>query len=126
MVKLRRVLPYLLLLCLLPSACQAAEKTYRITEAELARLETNLSRLQEITAESKNESEKQKAQLSVLKNQLREAESLLAKQRTSLQTANELLEQYEAEVKRTEVRQKRERTVWIVVAGVLLVRSVTR
>ena len=126
MVKLRRVLPYLLLLCLLPSACQAAEKTYRITETELTRLETNLSRLQEITAESKIESEKQKAQLSILKNQLSEAESLLAKQRTSLQTANELLEQYAKEEQKSKRLLKRERTLWMTVAGVLLVRNVVK
>lgn len=126
MVKLRRVLPYLLLLCLLPSACQAAEKTYRITETELTRLETNLNRLQEITAESKNESEKQKAQLRILKNQLSEAENLLAKQRTSLQTANELLEKYAKEEQKSKRRLKRERLLWVSVAGVLLVRSVAR
>ena len=126
MGRLRRVLPYLLLFFLLPSVCQAAEKTYQVPETELVQLETSLRRLQEIAAKSRNESETQKSQLTELKNQLGEAEILLTKQKTSLETANELLKQYEEEQKKMKQRMKRERTVWIIVAGVLLVRSVVK
>ena len=116
----------MLLFCLLPSACQAAEKTYPVTETELVQLETSLSRLQEIAAKSRSESEMQKSQLTELKSQLSEAESLLTKQKTSLETANGLLKQYEEEQKKMKQRLKRERTVWMIVAGVLLVRSVVK
>lgn len=126
MLKLRHVLPYLLLLCLLPSACQAAEKSYQITETELTQLEENLSRLQEIAKKSKNESEKQKVQLIILKTQLSSAESLLEKQKTSLQTANELLEQYAKEEQKAKRQLKRERTLWMSITGVLLLRSVVK
>ena len=126
MGRLRRVLPYLLLFCLLPSVCQAAEKTYQVTETELVQLETSLSRLQEIAEKSRSESEAQKEQLTELKSQLSEAESLLTKQKASLVTANGLLKQYEEEQKKAKQRLKRERTVWMTVAGVLLVRSVVK
>lgn len=120
---------YVFLLCflwLLPTSSFAAEKTYQMTEAELVQLETNLNRLEMIAQESKNESEKQKSQLTVLKSQLGEADSLLMKQKASLENANKLLKQYEEEQKKAKRHLKRERTVWMTVAGLLLVRCIAK
>lgn len=97
-----------------------------MTETELTRLESNFKKLRTITEESKNESEKQKAQLALLKNQLSESESLLATQKASLQTVSESLAQYAAEQKKIQVSRKRERTFWIVLSGFLLVRTIAK
>lgn len=113
---------FCLLCCswLQPPACSAAEKTYRVTESELSRLEKNLSRLQTIAKESGSESEQQKEQLTVLRNQLIETDRLLMKQQESLKNANELLQKYEDEQKKARRRMNHERTVWMTVIGVLL------
>ncbi|ERT59973.1 hypothetical protein HMPREF1250_0941 [Megasphaera vaginalis (ex Srinivasan et al. 2021)] len=79
-----------------------------------------MSRLQTIAKESGSESEQQKEQLTVLRNQLIEAERLLMKQQESLKNANELLQKYEDEQKKARRRMNRERTVWMTVIGVLL------
>lgn len=117
------------LLCFLwlwPFSSLAAEKTYPVTEMQLCQLEENLNRLQQIAQESKSESEKQKSQLNALKNQLRDAGSLLMKQKASLETANKLLKQYEEEQKKAKQKLKRERTVWMTVAGLLIVRCIVK
>lgn len=95
-------------------------------ETELSRLEENLNRLQKVAQESSIESEKQKRQLIILKNQLNEAENLLMKQQASLKTANELLKKYETEQKTIQRKIKSERTVWMAIAGVLLVHQLLR
>ena len=129
-VKRGLVVIYVLLLCCLlflqPGSCLAAEKAYLVTETELSRLEENLNRLQKIAQESGIESEKQKRQLIILKNQLNEAENLLMKQQASLKTANELLKKYETEQKTIQRKIKSERTVWMAIAGVLLVHQLLR
>ena len=121
-VKRGLVVIYVLLLCCLlflqPGSCLAAEKAYLVTETELSRLEENLNRLQKIAQESGIESEKQ--------NQLNEAENSLMKQQASLKTANELLQKYETEQKKIQRKIKSERTVWMAIAGVLLVHQFLR
>ena len=122
-VKRGLVVIYTLLLCCLlflqPASCLAAEKTYLVKETELSRLEENLNRLQKVAQESSIESEKQKRQLN-------EAENSLMKQQASLKTANELLQKYETEQKTIQRKIKSERTVWMAIAGVLLVHQLLR
>lgn len=115
-----------LLLAFLPSSCLAAEKTYQVTATELKTLKSNLSRLQTIIEESRKESELQKNQLTVLKSQLSEADSLLMKQKDSLATANKLLQQSIAEEKKAQRRLKRERTIWMSIVGAFILHHLAR
>lgn len=48
------------------------------------------------------------------------------KQQASLKTANELLKKYETEQKTIQRKIKSERTVWMAIAGVLLVHQLLR
>ena len=110
----------------LPSSCLAADKTYQVTATELKTLKSNLSRLQTIIEESRKESELQKNQLTVLKSQLSEADSLLMKQKDSLATANKLLQQSIAEEKKAQRRLKRERTIWMSIVGAFILHHLAR
>lgn len=110
----------------LPSTSLAAEKTYQVTATELKTLESNLSRLQTIIEESRKESELQKNQLTVLKSQLSEADTLLMKQKDSLATANKLLQESIAEEKKAQRRLKRERTIWMSIVGAFILHHIAR
>lgn len=110
----------------LPSTSLAAERTYQVTATELKTLESNLSRLQTIIEESRKESELQKNQLTVLKSQLSEADTLLMKQKDSLATANKLLQESIAEEKKAQRRFKRERTIWMSIVGAFILHHIAR
>lgn len=110
----------------LPSTSLAAEKTYQVTATELKTLESNLSRLQTIIEESRKESELQKNQMTVLKSQLSEADTLLMKQKDSLATANKLLQESIAEEKKAQRRLKRERTIWMSIVGAFILHHIAR
>lgn len=120
---LKIFLCFCLLCCLLlgpVSSSSAAEQTYRVTEAELTELETNLTKLQTLAQRSRNESDEQKRQLAVLKRELNETESLLERQKTSLETANELLKESAAAEKKARDKLHRERSIGLAIIGALL------
>lgn len=115
---------FLLVCCFLsPPACSAVEKAYQVTETELKELESNLNQLQTLAQQSKSESDEQKSQLTELRTRLSEAESLLIKQKTSLQTANELLQQSIAEEKKARNKLHRERSIGLAIIGALLLHQ---
>lgn len=121
----------LLLLCLLycfvPTSCLAAE----ITEAELARLETNLTQLAEINNQSQTESKmlreqlaEAKKQLTMLTQQLNELKAASEQQQQLLQTANQSLEQYAQEEKAKQRSLERQRNIAYIIAAGLLYAAV--
>lgn len=123
-----------------PATCMAGERTYLVTEAELTRLEMNLTRQEaiigrlseELTALQLNETEAQKAlsealqSLQIMKNELARLQTALTASETSRRKANQLLEEYEIEMKRKAGRLKTQRTVWQAAAGLLLGRAIWR
>ncbi|MDO4920909.1 MAG: hypothetical protein Q4E64_03660 [Phascolarctobacterium sp.] len=126
----------LLSLLLLPSFGMAAE----ITTAELDRLETNLSRLAQINRQSQEELRELRRQLAAsqealaqakqqseaLTRQLNELKLSSRAQETLLQTANESLEKYAQEQKRTQSKIRTQRTIAWCVAGGLVFYKLSR
>ena len=111
-----------LLLCwwlfLAPGTCSASG-TYQITEAELTRLETNLSRLEQLSSTQKTELTrlqeqltKSEQELALLKSQLATSSTQLTQAQNSLQTANELLKQYADEEKKKRLKIKAQRNTY--------------
>lgn len=120
---LKIFLCFCLLCCLLwgpVSSSSAAEQMYRVTEAELTELETNLKELKTLMKTSQNESDEQKRQLDILKRELNETESLLERQKTSLETANELLKESAAAEKKARDKLHKERSIGLAIIGALL------
>lgn len=118
-----------LLYCFAPLHCEAAE--YRITEAELTRLETNLTQLEAINNQSQQESKmlreqlaEAKKQLTTLTQQLNELRADSEKQEQLLQTANQSLEQYAQEEKAKQCSLKRQRNIAYIIAAGLLYAAV--
>jgi len=120
---------FLFLLCLFlwwlysPSAICSASGTYTITEAELNQLDSNLTKLEQISVTQQQESArlkdtltKSEQELSQLKSQLNTSTEQLKQAQNSLQNANQLLQKYAAEEKRTRLRIKAQRNFWIGVA----------
>ena len=128
----------LLLLCLLycfvPTSCLAAE----ITEAELARLETNLTQLAEINNQSQTELQVLREQLTVSQEaltkakqqsaeqqvQLQNLKAITVQQENLLQSANKSLDEYEAEMKEKQRSLKRQRNIAYIIAAGLLYAAV--
>lgn len=120
------------LLCLwllfLPVSSQAS---YTITAGELAMLEDSLTRLEALNQTSQNELIELKTELETSKCALTEARKQSEEQRIELaalkeastkqedllQTANASLQESAKGVKRPERRLKRQRAIWIIVAG---------
>ena len=103
-----------------PSATVSASGTYQITEQELNQLDSNLTKLEQISQTQQQELgrlkttlEMSKQELGMLKNQLTISKEQLAQAQNSLQTANQLLKQYADEEKRTRLRIKAQRNFWI-------------
>lgn len=119
-----------LLYCFAPLHCEAAE-VYQITEAELTRLETNLTQLKAINQQSQKESAMLNEQLAMLKKQLAQLKAQLSalkadseKQEQLLQTANQSLEQYAQEEKAKQRSLKRQRNIAYIIAAGLLYAAV--
>lgn len=118
-----------LLYCFVPLRCEAAD--YTITEAELTRLETNLTQLEAINNQSQQESKmlreqlaEAKKQLTMLTQQLNELKAVSEQQQQLLQTANQSLEQYAQEEKAKQRSLKRQRNIaYIIAAGLLYVAA---
>lgn len=101
------------------SATCYASGTYQITEEELTRLETNLSRLEQISRTQKTELTRlrqqlaqSKEQLQMLKAQLNTSTEQLTTAQNSLQTANELLQEFAQEEKKKRLKIKAQRNTY--------------
>ena len=131
----------LLVACLsfIPALC-SAEQLYQITETELERLDRNLTELRNINDRQRTESATLRKQLEVSQTQLTEAgkQSQMLKeqlgtlkltlegQEQSLQNANRLLQEYEAE-ERIRLREiKRQRNIAYVIAAAAVFFAVHR
>ena len=126
-----------LLACLLLdiSFVSAQERTYEITEAELAQLEENLSELATVNGEQREklatlqemlETSETRLEASERKSQMLGARlDLLSKeligQASSLENANRLLQEYEQEERRTKSRLKRQRNIAYVLAAIAVI-----
>ena len=97
-----------------------ASGTYTITEAELNQLDSNLTKLEQISVTQQAELgrlkttlETSKQELGMLKSQLTISKEQLAQAQNSLTNANKLLQEFATEEKRTRLRIKRQRNFWI-------------
>lgn len=113
----------LALLLALPVASYASEKTYRVTETELGKLEDNLNQLQKVNEEQKKNSETLKTELTASQSKLKKAETesvRLSEQLTGLkktaieqeallEKANQSLAEYAKEEKKEKERLRLQR-----------------
>ena len=92
----------------------SSEKTYRITETELSRLESDLDRALE-------ENGKQKEQSETLRRQLRTLETQSEERKEALETVRKSFEEYAREERKKQESLRRERNAAIGLAGLLAV-----
>lgn len=92
----------------------SSEKTYRITETELSRLESDLDRALEEKGKQKEQSERLRKQLRTLENQSEE-------RKKALETVRKSFEEYAREEQKKQKRLRRERNAAIGLAGLLAV-----
>lgn len=97
----------------------SSEKTYRITETELSRLESDLDRAVEEKGKQKEQSERLRKQLRTLENQSEE-------RKKALETVRKSFEEYAGEEQKKQKRLRRERNAAIGLAGLLAVAMVAR
>lgn len=97
----------------------SSEKTYRITETELSRLESDLDRALEENGKQKEQSERLRKQLRTLENQSEERKKALEKVRKSF-------EEYAREERKKQKSLRRERNAAIGLAGLLAVALAAR
>lgn len=90
----------------------SSEKTYRITETELSRLESDLDRALEEKGKQKEQSERLRKQLRTLENQSEE-------RKKALETVRKSFEEYEREERKKQEKLRRERNGAAVIAAVL-------
>lgn len=95
------------------------EKTYRITETELSRLESDLDR-------ALLENRKQKEQSERLKIQLKHLETQSEERKKALETVRKSFEEYESEKRKKQEKLRRERNGAAVIAAVLAAVLVLR
>ena len=95
------------------------EKTYRITETELSRLESDLDRALEEKGKQKEQSERLRKQLKTLESQSEE-------RKKALETVRKSFEEYEREEQKKQKRLRRERNGAAVIAAVLAAVLVLR
>lgn len=95
----------------------SSEKTYRITETELSRLESDLDR-------ALTENGKQKEQSERLRLQLRTLETQSEERMKALETVRKSFEEYEREERKKQERLRRERNAAIGVVGLMVVALV--
>ena len=93
---------------------------YQITEQELQQLDSNLTKLQQISEVQKAELNKVSEQLTTAKSELITSKAQLQQAQISLNNANKLLQEYEKEEKRKRLRIKAQRNAAWTVAGILL------
>lgn len=96
-----------------------SEKTYRITETELSRLESDLDRALEEKGKQKEQSER-------LRKQLRTLESQSEERKEALETVRKSFEEYAREEQKKQKRLRRERNAAIGLAGLLAVALAAR
>lgn len=97
----------------------SSEKTYRITETELSRLESDLDR-------ALTENGKQKEQSERLRIQLRTLETQSEERKKALEMARKSFEEYEREERKKQEKLRRERNGAAVIAAVLAAVLVLR
>ena len=97
----------------------SSEKTYRITETELSRLESDLDR-------ALLENRKQKEQSERLKIRLKHLEIQSVERKKALETVRKSFEEYAEEERKKQKRLRRERNAAIGLAGLLAVALVAR
>lgn len=90
----------------------SSEKTYRITETELSRLESDLDR-------ALLENRKQKEQSERLKIQLKHLETQSEERKKALETVRKSFEEYAEEERKKQEKLRRERNGAAVIAAVL-------
>lgn len=99
----------------------SSEKTYRITETELSRLESDLDR-------ALTENGKQKEQSERLRLQLKNLETQSEERKKALETVRKSFEEYEREERKKQENLRRERNgaaaVALVLAAALVARAV--
>lgn len=95
----------------------SSEKTYRITETELFRLESDLDR-------ALTENGKQKEQSERLRIQLRTLETQSEERKKALETVRKSFEEYEREERKKQENLRRERNAAIGVVGLMVVALV--
>lgn len=132
------------LLCLLffctPLTAMAATPPLTITEEQLNSFDQNFDRLRNLIEASKLTTTASAKLIVSLQERLARADALqvqsaiiiekmridLEKQATSLQTVNELQAKYEKETKAKINSLRRDRTIWIIVAGVAVGAAVIK
>ena len=92
----------------------SSEKTYRITETELSRLESDLDRALQENGKQKEQSERLRIQLRTLETQSEE-------RKKALETVRKSFEEYAREERKKQESLRRERNAAIGVAGLLAV-----
>lgn len=97
----------------------SSEKTYRITETELSRLESDLDRALE-------EKGKQKEQSETLRKMLRTLETQSEERKEVLETVRKSFEEYAREERKKQESFRRERNAAIGLAGLLAVALAAR
>ena len=97
----------------------SSEKTYRITETELSRLESDLDR-------ALTENGKQKEQSERLRIQLRTLETQSEERKKALETVRKSFKEYAKEEQKKQRRLRRERNGAAVIAAVLAAVLVLR
>lgn len=95
----------------------SSEKTYRITETELSRLESDLDR-------ALTENGKQKEQSERLRLQLKNLETQSEERKKALETVRKSFEEYEREERKKQESLRRERNAAIGVVGLMVVALV--
>lgn len=95
------------------------EKTYRITETELSRLESDLDR-------ASLENRKQKEQSERLKIQLKHLETQSEERKKALEMVRKSLEEYEREERKKQEKLRRERNGALGLVGLMVVALAAR
>ena len=95
----------------------SSEKTYRITETELSRLESDLDR-------ALTENGKQKEQSERLRIQLRTLETQSEERKKALETVRKSFEEYAREERKKQENLRRKRNAAIGVVGLMVVALV--
>lgn len=92
----------------------SSEKTYRITETELSRLESDLDRALEEKGKQKEQSER-------LRKQLRTLESQSEERKKALETVRKSFEEYAKEEQKKQESLRRERNGALGLVGLMVV-----
>ena len=116
-------------------ASAGEEEMYTITEEELAQLEKNLSELSSVNSEQREKLTTLQEMLSSSETRLKLSETTsamlgarlellskeLTEQKSSLENANRLLQEYEQEERRTKRRIERQRNIAYVLAAIAVI-----